>query len=415
MRKRLLNALNHKEDAIPLDLGSTAVTGLHVTCIAALRDYYGLEKKPVKVCEPYQMLGEVEEDLIEALGVDTAGVIPRNTLFGFPNENWKEWKAPWGQELLVAEKFNTIIKDNDVYIYPEGDSTVPPSGHMPDGGFFFDTIVRQEPVDDTNLNPEDNLEEFGLISEEDLRYFEKEVDAANKTGRGVIANFGGTAFGDIALVPAPFLKNPKGIRDITEWYMSTAMRQDYIHKVFEKQLEYALENLKAIYKVIGNKVDAVFLCGTDFGTQTGTFCAPSTFDELWAPYYKKMNTWIHENTTWKTFKHSCGAVESFMSHFIETGWDIINPVQCSATGMEPQLLKNKYGAELTFWGGAIDTQHTLPFGSPEEVKKEALSRCEIFGKNGGFVFNPVHNVQANTPVENIVAMIDALNTFNGNK
>jgi len=126
-----------------------------------------------------------------------------------------------------------------------------------------------------------------------------------------------------------------------------------------------------------------------------------------------MNDWIHENTTWKTFKHSCGAVATFMDHFIASGFDIINPVQCSAAGMDPKTLKDKFGDRLVFWGGGVDTQHTLPFGTPEEVREQVLGRCEIFSKNGGFVFDAIHNVQANTPVANVVAMIDAVKSFNG--
>lgn len=413
-REKIRNALNHKSGQVPIDFGSTAVTGMHVTCVKALRDYYGLESHPVKVVEPYQMLGLLEDDLLEVLHVDAVGVSPRDTMFGFPLKEWtKLWRAPWGQELLVSKDFNVTHKDSDILIYPGGDITVPPSGRMPDGGFFFDTIIRQEKIDVDHLNVEDNLEEFGLISEEQLQYFNMEVDAAGRTGRSVTATFGGTAFGDIALVPAPFLKHPKGIRDISEWYMATAANKDYVHAVFDRQLEYALLNLKELHRVVGDCVDTVFICGTDFGTQDGSFCSPAAYDELWHPYYKKINDWIHSSTKWKTFKHSCGAVTAFMEHFIASGFDIINPVQCSAAGMDPQILKERYGDRLVFWGGGVDTQHVLPFGTPAEVRTQVLERCAFFSKNGGFVFNAIHNVQAKTPVKNIVAMIDAVKEFNG--
>ncbi|HJN89884.1 MAG TPA: methyltransferase, partial [Verrucomicrobiota bacterium] len=350
---------------LPMDFGSTAVTGIHASCVEQLREHYDLENRPVKICEPYQMLGEVEEDLAEVMGIDTVGVVPRNTLFGFPNENYKEFLTPWGQVVLVSEHFNTEQKPNgDVYIYPEGDMTVPASGQMPSNGFFFDTIVRQPEIDEDNLNPEDNLEEFGLISEEDLKHYRDELDRLEGDGRAIVATLGGMAFGDIALVPAPFLKHPKGIRDIAEWYISTAARQDYIHEVFSRQCDRALQNLEKLKEVLGDRIDVVFLCGTDFGTQASTFCSPQTFIDLWAPYYRQVNDWIHRNTRWKTFKHSCGAVETFMENFINVGFDIINPVQCSAAGMEPRQLKEKYGDRLVFWGGGIDTQKTMPFGTP---------------------------------------------------
>jgi hypothetical protein len=411
-REKLQNALNHRNGMVPMDFGGTAVTGVHVSVVAALREHYGLEKRPVKVVEPYQMLGEIEDDLKDVMGVDTVGIYPRSTLFGFALENWKEWRTPWGQTVLVPGMFNVTVKGKDTYIYPEGDMTVPPSGHMPDGGYFFDTIVRQLPFDEELLDPADNTEEFGPVSDQALAHFSLEAEKAAATGRGVIANFGGTAFGDIALVPAPFMKFPKGIRDIAEWYVTTAARQDYVHAMFTKQLEYALDNLKRIHAVVGDRVDAVFLCGTDFGTQHGQFCSPETFDSLWMPYYTKMNDWIHCHTAWKTFKHSCGAVDPFMGRFIQAGFDIINPVQCSAAGMEPKALKEKYGDRIVFWGGGVDTQKVLPFGTPEEVREQVLERCAIFGENGGFVFDAIHNVQAKTPIANIAAMLDAVREFN---
>ncbi len=231
----------------------------------------------------------------------------------------------------------------------------------------------------------------------------------------MVASFGGTGLGDIAFVPGPALKKPKGIRGIEEWYVSTVTRRDYLHELFERQTDIALRNLKRLNDAAGSLVDAAFVCGTDFGTQTGTFCSPETFKTLYMPYYKKVNGWIHANTPWKTFKHCCGAVESFMELFIEAGFDIINPVQCSAMGMDPKLLKERYGSRLTFWGGGVDTQKTLPFGTKEQVRDEVVRRCEIFSKDGGFVCNAIHNIQAKTPVENIVAMLDAVHEFNGGK
>ena len=414
-KERVLAALNHKEpDAVPVDFGGTAVTGMHVDIVIALRDRYGLEKRPVKVHEPYQMLGFIDEDLKRALGIDIEGVYGAETIFGFRNENWKPWRMDNGTEVLVSEHFlTTRDRNGDTLIYPKGDLSAPPSGRLPKDGFFFDTIVRQEPIDEARLDPGANLEEFGPISDADLSYFDRATREADATGRGVIATFGGTAFGDIALVPAPFLKHPKGIRDIEEWYVSTLTRQPYIHAVFEKQAEVALSNLEKIKARVGDRVQAVFICGTDFGTQSSTFCSVDTFRSLYMPYYKQVNAWVHENTPWKTFKHSCGAVETLIPAFIESGFDILNPVQVSAAGMDAGKLKSKYGKDIVFWGGGVDTQRTLMFGTPGDVRAEVLERCGTFGKDGGFIFNAVHNIQANVPAANVVAMFEAVKEFNG--
>lgn len=413
-RARVLDALAHREpDRVPVDFGSTSTTGIHVEVVAALRDYYGLEKRPVKMHEPMQMLGTIDDDLRDAMGIDTAGAYPRKTMFGFPVEGWKEWR--WrGVEMLVPERF-VVREESDgaLVIFPDGDITAPPSGRMPSGSTFFDAIVRQPPLDEERLDPEENCEEFTPVSEEDIAHICRGVSEAAATGRAVVATFGGTGFGDIALVPAPFLKYPKGIRDVAEWYMTTAARPEYVHRVFERQCEVGIENLKRIHAAVGDAIDAVFVCGTDFGTQKSAFCSVATFRELWFPYYKRVNDWVHANTPWRSFKHSCGSVERFYESFIECGFDIVNPVQCSAAGMDPERLKEKYGTRLVFWGAGVNTQQTLPFGTSAEVREEVLRRCEIFAPGGGFVFNAIHNVQAGTPVENVIAMVNAVREFGG--
>jgi hypothetical protein len=414
-KEKLKAAFEHREGPVPIDFGSNAVTGMHVSVVAQLREYYGLEKIPVKVIEPYQMLGEIDDELKDLIGIDVEGIYSNSTIFGFENTGWKEWQTPWKQNVLVPKDFNTSIEGEDTVIYPQGDMTSAPSGRMPSTGYFFDTIIRQNPIVDSELNPEDNLEEFKFIDEETLSYYKEECAKLENNDRGVIANFGGTGLGDIALVPAPFLKDPKGIRDITEWYMSTMIRRDYLHEIFNRQIDIAIANYEKIYSIVGESVQAAFICGTDFGTQNSLFCSTDTFKELYYPHYKRMNDWIHKNTGWKVFKHSCGAVEPLIELFIESGFEIINPVQISATGMDPQNLKSKYGDRVVFWGGGVDTQKTLPFGTVDEVRTQVLELCNVFAVNGGFIFNAIHNIQAKTPILNIVAMINAVNEFNGNE
>jgi uroporphyrinogen-III decarboxylase len=183
--------------------------------------------------------------------------------------------------------------------------------------------------------------------------------------------------------------------------------------VFSRQCDILLENLRRANARLGDLVDILYLCGTDFGTQRSTFCSAATFRELWFPYYKRINDCVHQNTNWKTFKHSCGSVVKFLDLFVEAGFDILNPVQVSAAGMDPQFLKSNYGSRLVFWGGGVDTQQTLAFGTPREVYDQVLRHCAIFSRDGGYVFNAVHNVQACTPVQNIVAMFQAVHEFQG--
>jgi len=409
-------ALNFQEpDRIPLDLGGSVVTGMHVSTVYRLRQALGLDSPgtPVKVIEPYQMLGEIKPDLFKALGADIVPLGGTKTLFGFKNEGWKPWITFDGTPVLVPEGFNTDPEPSgEILMYPEGDKSAPPSGRMPKGGWYFDAIIRQPPIDDSNLNIEHNLEEFGPISDEELEHFGREAERLyTETDKAILANFGGTGFGDIALVPAPWLKHPRGIRDVEEWYISTVARRDYIYKVFDGQCETALANLEKIHQAVGDRVTAVFVTGTDFGMQTGPFISPKTYRQLYMPFHKRVNDWVHEHTFWKTFIHSCGSVMALIKDFIEAGFDILNPVQCSAANMDPSKLKRKFGHRITFWGGGVDTQRTLPFGTPDQVRNEASERIRIFGPGGGFVFNTIHNVQPQTPVENLLAMFETVRQY----
>jgi len=415
-RERVLLALNHREpDRVPLDLGASAVTGMHVGTVYVLRQALELDPPgtPVKVVEPYQMLGEIAPDLIEALGVDVVGLSNRATMFGFRNEGWKPWKMSDGTPVLVPEGFNTAPDaEGNVMMYPQGDRSAPPCARMPRNGFYFDALDRQKPIDWKQMDVADNLEEFSAVSDEELDYYRNEAERLYaQTDKAILASFGGTSFGDIALVPALQLKDPKGIRGVKEWYMCHVRQPDYVIQVFERQCEIALENFGKLYNAVGNRVAAVFVTGTDFGTQRGPFMSNASYRRLYKPFHKRVNDWVHGNTSWKTFMHSCGSVEPLIADFVEAGFDVLNPVQTSAANMEPHTLKAKYGDKIVFWGGGVDTQNVLPFGKPEQVKKDVQQRVRAFAPRGGFVFNTIHNVQPRISIENVLAMYDAVREF----
>ena len=383
-----------------------------MSVIANLRAALGLDKPgmPVKVVEPYQMLGEVAADLRDLLKIDTVNLPGPKNHFGFANTGWKPWKTFDGTDVLVPGKFNTRPEPNgDILQYPQGDKSVPASGRMPKGGFYFDDIVRQEPIDEAKLDPADNLEDFAIVSDKDLKVYEQRArELYDHTDLAITTGLPGTAFGDIALVPAAFLKHPKGIRGIEEWYISTVSRREYVREVFAGQAEIAIKNLERIYQAVGDRIQAVWLDGTDLAAQNTLFCGPDTYRELYLPFSRKLNDWIHAHTKWKTMKHCCGGCEPLIEGFIEAGFDILNPVQTSAQGMDPQHLVDKYGGRIVFWGGGVDTQKTLPFGEPDQVRREVKERVRTFGAKKGFIFATVHNIQCNTPTQNVLAMFEAL-------
>ena len=408
-RERVRLALEHQEpDCIPLDLGATSVTGMHIDTVYRLRQVLDLDPPgtPVKIIEPFQMLGEIKPDLIRALAIDTVQVGGTGTAFGFPMEGWKEWTTFGGAPALVPAGFNTQTEPNgDLLLYPQGDRSVPASGHMPAGGYYFDVIVRQQPFKEEDLRVEDNTEEFSRLSDEETEHYRRCAEEFyTQTDKALVLNLGALSLGNIARVPGPALKSPRGIRDVEEWYVSLSSRRDYIYKVFERQTEFNLANVQKLYAAVGNRVSVVNLTGTDFGAQNGPLVSPQTYRNLFFPFHKMVNDWVHRNTTWKTFIHSCGSVWALVDDFIAAGFDILNPVQCSAARMNPFDLKSKFGNRITFWGGGVDTQATLPFGSPQEVREEVRERIRAFGPGGGFVFNAVHNIQALVPAENVLAM-----------
>jgi len=414
-RERVNLALQHKEaDRVPLDLGSTTVSGMHVSAVYSLRQALALDSPgtPVKVIEISQMLGEIKPDLIEALAIDFVRLAGTGTPFGFKLEGWKEWRTFDGTPVLVPEGFNTVPEPSgDLLMYPQGDRSAAPSGKMPKGGLYFDPIFRQAPIDEDNLKVEDNLEEFGPFPVAELEHFRREaLRLYTETDLAIVLNLGMFSLGDISKVPGQMLKAPKGIRSAEEWYVSLSARRDYVYKVFERQTEINLANLERIHQAVGNRPAVAYLTGTDFGAQNGPLVAPKVYRELFLPFHKQINGWVHKHTTWKTFIHSCGSVFDLIEDFIAAGFDILNPLQCSAAHMRPEELKRKFGERITFWGGGVDTQSTLPFGSPDDVRREVRERLKLFGPGGGFVFNAVHNIQAQVPVANVLAMYEtALN------
>ncbi|HCU21408.1 MAG TPA: methyltransferase [Candidatus Atribacteria bacterium] len=413
-RERLIAAMNHQPvDRIPFDLGSTSITGIHVSSLYTLKVSLGLisPQEPVKVINPFLMLGEVDEALRKRLEIDTISLPTVGNSFGFENENWKPWKLFDGTPVFVPEKFNTVPDRNgNILQYPKGDKKFQPSACMPNGGFYHDPLIRKKEVIESELTVENQTEEYKILQEETLRFYESEAERLFRdTQYGIIfRGVSGSNLSDIAHIPGCGLPDPKGIRDFEEWYISLITRKDFIKDVFTRMTEIALENLKLVFQAVGNKIQVIVISAADFGSQNGLFVSPDLYRELFKPFHQRVNNWIHQHTNWKTFIHTCGSISPLLPDLHEAGFDILNPVQISAVNMDPVQLKEKYGKWFTFWGGGVNTQKTLPFGSPEEVREEVEYLIEVFGKNSGFVWNAVHNIQAKVPVENLKALFEAI-------
>lgn len=416
-RQRIIDAINHRQpDRVPVDLGATGQTGMNASTLYRLRAALGLEEHPIEISEIFQMLGKIDEDMMTYAGADIIGLNNPSNMFGVPDGPLKPFTMPDGTPTLIAQGNEYDSKDDgSVYMYPQGNRSVGPSGHMPANGSFFDNINRAPAFDEDDLTPaEDFKDDFGILNDETARYLEKKSKLLYEgTDFAIIGNLGGAGLGDSAMVPGPHVLAPKGIRSFEDWLMAHMLYPEYIEEVFEMQTQAMLKNLEIYRQAVGDRIQIVWISGTDFGTQNGEFFRLDVFRELYKPYYQRINDWVHKNTPWKTFFHCCGSIVNYLDDFVEMGVDILNPVQLSAKGMDPHMLKEKYGDKLVFWGGGVDTQQTLPFGTPEEVKAQVKERLEILSKGGGYVFAPIHNVVAKTPVENLIAMYEAVKEFNG--
>jgi hypothetical protein len=424
-RKRLDKTIHHQDPGkVVVDMGSTTITGINANALAALRDALGLEKHPVKIHEPLQLLGFVEDDLIEKLELCVAPQIDNNfTIFGYENPNlrdkdgWKPWKMQSGLDVLVSKNFVTSIDPATgiTYIHPQGNPDYPPGGRLPQGGVYFDNCFRTYSKfdEDNHDGRADFAEDYKVYTDEQLRNIEENCNYYyNNTDLGLIGGGALAGLGDFAYFPGPHIPYPKGVRDLQEWICLPYTCPEYIHEIFGLQTEVALENAKLFKQATGDKIQVMQISGTDFGTQRAPMMSNESFNTFYRPYFKQINDWIHTNTPWKTFYHTCGSIVELLQEMHETGLDILNPVQCSAAGMDPKMLKEKWGDKFTFWGGGVNTQQTLPFGTPEQVYDEVTERLSIFAPGGGFVFNTIHNIQGPTPVPNMLAVFRAVADYN---
>jgi len=400
-RERVIAAIEHREpDRVPVDLGGSIMTGIMAQALARVRPYLGLEPRPPRVYEVFQMLGEVEPDMVERVGIDVLPVEPEAMFFGLKRRNYKAWMLFDGTQVRVPGQFNVEDAGDALILREEGDPANPPVGRMPKDGYYFDQIGDQELHADFTPPPLAEMEKTYLkpIEARKLEYIAGEAERLRPTGKALL-------LGDW------FDFGPAGVGNMPDWLCLLAAEPEYVERLFTLKAEGDLARLAQLKSYVGDNIDIFGVDGADYGTQRAEMFSAEMFEQFYLPYYRAVIGWIRANTPWKTWKHTCGAARRFIPYFIDAGLDCLNPVQCSAAGMDPIGLKHDFGRYITFWGGGVDTQHTLPFGTPEQVYEEVATRIRIFAPGGGFVFNPIHNIQAKTPPRNIDALFRAVRDY----
>ncbi|MCE9613475.1 MAG: uroporphyrinogen decarboxylase family protein [Lentisphaerae bacterium] len=399
-RERILRAINHEPvDRVPVDFGGTRQSGIAVTAYARLRQHLRLSSShPPRVFDVYQMLAEVEADVAQRCGADCVGLYRPAVAFGIRTTGgWKPFTLFDGTRVDVPDEFNPVTEPTgDLAILRDGQ----PIARMPNGGFYFDrteTHPGAQHVDVASYAPP------RLTTEELDHYAVMSRRLHEGTDKAIVAPLG----------PPHELFYGLGQGDFSAWMVTFATEPDYVHALYDKLVDVWLQNLSDLHTAVGNRIQVLQFCD-DFGTQHAPFLSTPMFRELLLPAYRRGLDWIHRHTNWKVLLHSDGAIFPLIPALIEMGVDILNPVQTTATGMDPTRLKDAFGDKLVFWGGACDCQGTLTTATPAEVSTEVRRNLDVFMRDRtGFVCASVHNIQANVPPENILALFEAAQAWKG--
>jgi len=405
-RERVCKAVNHQvPDRVPIDLGGMKASGIAVSAYDRVRRKLGFSR-PTKVLDPRFMIATVDEEMLRRLHVDVVPLDLSIILSAIcSDDQWTARRLFDGTEPLFPP--NTKIAEdaegNWILLNADGSHS---SFRMPRNGYYFDDMSfnRGGPIDPAKFRPVDSIPDQHLqILERYARRLYEETDYA-------ILGWGfGICFLGLSLITDRASNVTQGLPD--EWMMMLMTEKETCHEMMNRSVDATIKCLSLVHQAVGDRCFAWGIAADDSGTQRGEFLRPQLWAEMLKPHYKKLCDWIHAHTSWKVFLHSCGSIYHLLPHFVEAGIDILNPVQTSAANMDPGRLKAEFGDRLVFWGGGCDTQRVLGRATPEEVRQHVRERLEVFAPGGGYVFNQVHNIQANVPAENIIAMFDAAYEF----
>jgi uroporphyrinogen decarboxylase len=390
-RERILAAINYQPvDRVPIDFGGTRQSGISVWAYQKLRKRLGFSSnRPPRVFDTYQMLAEIEQDVAERFGADCVALNRAAVAFGIRNEGWKTFNFSDGLRAEVPDGFNPETDGQGGLVLKRDGAVI---ASMPAGGFYFDRLEKYPGATHPDLS-EWRAPRADSVT---LEHCHKEATALfENTDKAIIAAFG----------PPYELFNGIGQGGFEQWMMTLASEPEYVDALYHELTDAWLENLRGFQQAVGDRVHIIQICD-DFGTQKGPFLSSKMFRERLLPAYKRGLDWIHQHTSWKVMLHSDGALVPLLPSIIEMGVDILNPVQTSASGMAPEGLKNKFGTQLVFWGGSCDAQGVFAHGTPAEVATEVENNLACLVPGSGYVCAPIHNVQANVPTDNIIALFD---------
>ena len=384
-RERVSATLRHEEpDKVPIDLGAMGSTGIMAIAYNKLKNELGLSEKTTLICDLNQQLAEPEKAVLDYFEID---VISLENSFNKLSEEWTGWYLPDGSYANVR-KNKMPIKNGDDWIIKDGDRI---KSRMIPSSLYFESC---NPILE-NAEKENDLNIYtgSYLTDEQLLKLEKKAKWLNEeTDYAIMGGFGGS-----------IVEEAENLRGWSNFMIDLLEKPDFAESLMQKILDTHLKNIEGYLQAVGPYIQIIQM-GDDLGAQNGPQISSDLYKSLVKPYHQKLYKYVKSNSDLYLFMHSCGSIYDLIPDFIDSGVDIINPVQFSAAQMDSKQLKSEFGNKISFWGGGIDTQQLLPFGKPEEIACQVEEQINIFSPGGGYVFAAVHNIQANIPVENIMAV-----------
>ncbi len=402
-RERVVAALNHKiSDRTPIDFGGHRSSGIMAIAYNKLKKALGISTGDIYVYDMVQQLAIIEEPVLDALGIDT---VEMGRGFLTDAKDWKDWVLPDGTPCKIPFYINVQKKGDDWLLFGADGTEL---GIQKKGCLYFEqTTFPMETVDFEHADFSDLRSQLGRtiwagiphpgahlpLEEKGLREMTTRVKALREsTSRAVIGLFGGNLF-----------EFPQWLFRMDNYLMYMGLYPEKVEEFTEALYKIHLANLEKWMGAVGPYIDVVVF-GDDLGSQCGPLVSPEMYRTFIKPYHAKLWRRAKELAPVKVNLHSCGGIEPLLGDMIDAGLDAVNPVQITCADMDAGHLKSRYGKDLVFWGGGCDTRKILPTGTPDQIQAHVRKQKEIFGKGGGFVFQQVHNIMADVPPENIIAM-----------
>ena len=396
-RDRLLAAVRHQEaDRIPIDLGAMRSSGIHAIAYNRLKAHLHMAGGQTQMYDIMQQLAQPEMSIVARFGLD-ALPLPRAAIGLDPaRPAWKPWTLPDGSPAQIPDGLHPVGREDG------GLEIRDTAGHilyrMPPEGLYFEPVY--EPLADATSVAEIEAWSPPALSDTELAWLRTEARRLRATTDKAI----------VALTGIRIYEGAQFARGWQRFMEDLGARPALAEALLRRLADAACADLDRYLDAVGEFVDIVQV-GDDLGTQAGPQLSPRMYRRLVKPYHSQVWQFIKARSGLPVFLHCCGGIYPLIPDLIEAGVDILNPVQISAVGMDPARLKREFGRDLVFWGGGCDTQHVLPEASPQGVADHVRRQIDILAPGGGFVFNQVHNIQANVPPENIVAMLDTAQEY----